>query len=67
MQVEGSSIPCDAVIRAVITRADGSTVDLGVVDASYELTPELQVWWESTGKALADERARQANEQLAGW
>jgi hypothetical protein len=50
-------------IRAVVTRADGTVVDLGVIDARYK-NPVKQALWTHVRKPLADRRIRNANRNV---
>lgn len=49
-----------AELRAVITRADGSVEDLGVISATYD-NPLKQWWWEHVRQHLAERRIARAN------
>lgn len=48
------------VLRAVITRADGTVEDVGVISASYR-NPVRQLWWTVVGRRLAARRTARAN------
>jgi hypothetical protein len=52
--------PQEIEISAVIIRADGTQIDLGVIDAHYE-NPLKQLAWTHLGKRLADYRINKAN------
>ena len=54
----------DGEFRAVITRADGSVEDLGVVAATYK-SPVKRLWWRMWGKPHADRRIDRANRTAA--
>lgn len=62
MDALAEPIPVFASISAVITRADGTVEDLGVIDASYK-NPLDQFVWAHIRKPLADRRIRQANKR----
>lgn len=47
-------------ISAVITRADGTTTDLGTVSARYA-NPLRRAWWRLAGRRRANARIRAAN------
>lgn len=55
-----TKVPHSAELRAVITRADGTVEDLGVISATYD-NPVKQIWWELVGKHLAERRIAIAN------
>lgn len=55
--------PKRATIDAVITRADGTQVNLGVVDAYYK-NPVKQWWWNTIGKRRAHLKIARANQAL---
>lgn len=48
------------VLRAVITRADGTVEDAGIVSASYA-SPIRQLWWVLVGRPAANRRIRRIN------
>lgn len=54
----------DQQFHAVITRADGSVEDLGVVAATYK-SPFRRLWWRIHGKPRADQRIARANRSAA--
>lgn len=47
-------------IGMVITRADGTTTDLGTVSAYYA-NPIKRTWWRLAGRRRANARIRKAN------
>lgn len=55
-----SKTASSATISAVITRADGTVVDVGVIAAGYA-NPLKQLWWNQVGKRLAERRIARAN------
>jgi hypothetical protein len=54
----------DGEFHAVITRADGSVEDLGVIAATYK-NPLRRVWWRIWGKPRATRRIDRANRTAA--
>jgi hypothetical protein len=46
----------------VVTRADGTVHDHGVVSAHYD-NPARQLWWELVGRRLADRRIARSNQR----
>lgn len=50
-------------LRAVVTRADGTVVDLGVISATYR-NPLKQAVWTYVRKPLASRRIRRANRSV---
>lgn len=60
MQV-ATEAPYNANLSAVIIRADGTRIDLGIVDAHYS-NPVKQWVWDHFRKSRATKRARRANE-----
>lgn len=50
----------EALLRMVVTRADGTIHDHGIVSAHYK-SPIKQAWWRLIGKPLADRRIRRSN------
>lgn len=50
----------ESVLRMVVTRADGTVHDHGVVSAHYK-NPIKQAWWLLVGRPLADRRIRRSN------
>jgi hypothetical protein len=50
----------NTTVGAVITRADGTVIDLGKVAASYR-NPLRQAWWDHVGLRLANRRIHKAN------
>lgn len=59
---EEVNVPANIELSAVITRADGTVEDLGVISAQY-LDPEKQSRWDKIGQLLADKRIRTLNEK----
>lgn len=55
--------PSEIEISAVLHRADGTVVDLGVVDAAYT-NPAKQAIWRLVRKPLTDARIRAANRKV---
>jgi hypothetical protein len=54
----------DGEFHAVITRADGSVEDLGVIAATYK-NPFKRAWWRMWGRPRADQRIARANRSAA--
>lgn len=52
--------PHTATFSAVITRADGTVEDVGLVAAGYE-NPIRQFWWDHVGQKLTKRRIRNIN------
>lgn len=52
--------PSEAVLRMVVTRADGTIHDHGIVAAHYK-NPIRQAWWRYVGQPLANRRIRRSN------
>lgn len=48
------------VISAVVTRADGTVVNLGVISAQYS-SPMKNVWWQLFGRKIAHLRIQSFN------
>jgi hypothetical protein len=53
-----------ATLHMVVTRADGTVEDLGVVAAQYK-NPLRQLWWEVVGARLSARRIKRANRGLS--
>lgn len=49
----------------VVTRADGTRIDHGVVAAHYR-NPIRQAWWQLVGRPLANRRIRKSNRAAEG-
>lgn len=56
--------PRRQTLSAVVTRADGTVIDVGVVAAAYR-NPFKQLWWRLVGLPAANRRIRRANKQHA--
>lgn len=54
----------DGVWKAVITRADGTVEDLGVIAADYS-NPVRRAMWRAFGARLATYRTKRANRNAA--
>jgi hypothetical protein len=52
--------PHSVEVGMVITRADGTTTDLGTVSAHYT-SPLRRAWWRLVGRHRANARIRAAN------
>jgi hypothetical protein len=50
-------------LSAIITRADGTIEDLGVIAAEY-LDKDKQKWWDFVGKFKAEQRVHGANKKF---
>lgn len=61
--VPDANVRRDSSVRAVITRANGEVVDLGVVDRQFANPIKHRVW-RIFCKPLADRRIRRANRRL---
>ncbi|WP_393075349.1 hypothetical protein [Streptomyces sp. LN704] len=55
-----ASVPHSSELRMVVTRADGTVHDHGVVDAHYR-NPLKQAWWILVRRPLANRRIRVSN------
>lgn len=54
--------PSEAELRMVVTRADGTVHDHGIVSAAYK-NPIKQAWWLLVRKPLANRRIRRSNRE----
>jgi hypothetical protein len=52
-------------LSAVVTRADGTVVDLGVIERTCP-DPFRQWWWRHVGKPLSERRIAAFNESQKG-
>ncbi|MFJ4926807.1 hypothetical protein [Streptomyces sp. NPDC088736] len=53
-------VPYASELSMVVTRADGTVHDHGVVDAHYR-NPLKQAWWITVRRPLANRRIRRSN------
>lgn len=54
-----------ASLSAVVTRANGTVVDLGVIERNYP-DPLRQWWWDQVGRPHVVRRIRRFNESQKG-
>ena len=57
---ETAEQPTSMELHVVVTRADGTVHDLGVVSATYR-TPWRRTWWHLIGRHTARHRITKAN------
>jgi hypothetical protein len=57
--------PSEAELRMVVTRADGTVHDHGVVSAHYT-NPIKEAWWLLVRRPLANRRIRRSNKTAGG-
>lgn len=55
-----ADVPHSSELRMVITRADGTVEDHGIVAAHYS-NPLRALWWKTVGKPMADCRIALSN------
>ncbi len=55
-------MPVDGELHAVVTRANGEVVDLGIISATYRKRWR-RWWWEQVRRPLANRRIRRFNER----
>jgi len=55
-----ADVPASAELRMVVTRADGTVIDHGVVSAAYR-NPLRRWWWRHIGQPLATRRIARSN------
>lgn len=53
-------VPSEATLRMVVTRADGTVHDHGIVSAYYR-NPLKRWWWKHVGRPRADRRIAKSN------
>lgn len=53
-------VPSEAVLRMVVTRADGTVHDHGIVSAYYR-NPIKRLWWKHVGRPRANRRIAKSN------
>ncbi|MFJ5217185.1 hypothetical protein ACIP98_20985 [Streptomyces sp. NPDC088354] len=60
MSAGRADVPLSTELHMVITRADGTVEDQGVVSAQYR-NPVRQAWWQLVGRRLANRRIARSN------
>ncbi|MCX5239818.1 hypothetical protein OG824_31915 [Streptomyces prunicolor] len=55
-----ADVPHSSELRMVVTRADGTVEDHGVVAAHYT-SPLRAAWWQVVGRLLANRRIARSN------
>lgn len=58
-----ATAPSEAELRMVVTRADGTVHDHGVVSAYYR-NPAKRLWWRLIGAPRANRRIAKSNRYL---
>jgi hypothetical protein len=60
-----AAAPHSATISAVITRADGTVEQVGLLAAGYS-NPIKQLWWDVVGSRLSTRRINKINKSAKG-